>query len=277
MVSINFINLIYMATINTIYQVDAFTAVPFKGNPAAVAVLDSEIPVSRMQNISVEMNLSETAFILPADKGFKIRFFSTETEIPLCGHATLSAAHILYETGIVEKNEEIRFSCKRGELSVKKRGNWIIMDFPVYSLEKIKIPPEFKKVTGIDPVELYKTDAGWYLALAKDESVVTEMQPDFIQMKNSKFGNIIVTSESDDQKFDFCVRCFAPALGINEDPVTGSAQCALVPFWKMKTGRNDFVSHQVSKRSGIIKGSMKDDKVEISGHAKTIFRAEILV
>jgi PhzF family phenazine biosynthesis protein len=230
-----------------------------------------------MQNIAVEMNLAETAFVLPGDKEFKIRFFSPETEIPLCGHATLSASHILYETGIVEKHDEIRFTCRRGELSVKKRGNWIIMDFPVYSLEKIKIPSEFKKVTGIDPVELYKTDSEWYLALAKDESVITEMKPDFLQMKNSRFGNVIVTSESDDQKFDFCVRCFAPALGINEDPVTGSAQCALVPFWKMKTGRNDFVSHQVSQRGGIIKGSMKNDKVEISGHAKTIFRAEILV
>jgi PhzF family phenazine biosynthesis protein len=266
-----------MTTTNTIYQVDAFTAVPFKGNPAGVAVLDSDLSISRMRNIAIEMNLAETAFVMPGDKEYKIRFFGPETEIPLCGHATLAASHILYETGIVKKNDEIKFSCKKGELTVKKQGNWIMMDFPVYSLEKIKIPADFRKFTGIDPVELYKTDAGWHLALIKDETEVKEINPDFIQMKNSSFGNIIVTSESDDQKFDFCVRCFAPSLGIDEDPVTGSAHCALAPFWKMKTGRNDFISHQVSKRGGILKVSMKNGRVEISGHAKTVFRAELLV
>ncbi len=266
-----------MTTSKTIYQVDAFSAVPFKGNPAGVCILDSEISVHRMQNLAMEMNLAETAFVLPVESGYKLRFFSPETEIRLCGHATLSASHILYETGLVDSREEIKFACKAGKLTVKKRGNWIIMDFPSYKLEKIDKKEDFTKTTRIDPVELYKTDAGWYLALMRNEEDVKSLRPDFESMRSSKYGDIMVTAESDDQKFDFCVRCFAPGFGIDEDPVTGSAHCALVPFWKMKTGRNDFISHQVSKRGGILKVSMKDERVEISGHAKTVFRTEILV
>ncbi len=266
-----------MTTPITIYQVDAFTSVPFRGNPAGVCITDSEFSASRMQNIAMEMNLAETAFVLPADNGYKIRFFTPEAEVPLCGHATLSASHILYETGIVNSHEKIRFSSRAGELTVRKRGNWIRMNFPVYQLEKISLASEFKLLTGIHPVELYKTDSGWILALLKDEEEVKNLKPDFSRMKNSEFGDLIVTAESDDQKFDFCVRCFAPALGIDEDPVTGSAQCALAPFWKMKTGRNDFVAHQISKRGGILKVSLSGERVEISGHAKTIFKAEMYV
>jgi PhzF family phenazine biosynthesis protein len=262
---------------NTIYQVDAFTSEPFKGNPAGICILDAELSVSRMQNIAMEMNLAETAFLLPVKNGYKVRFFTPLAEVPLCGHASLAASHILYETGMVNIHEKIRFSCRAGELIIKKHGNWITMNFPVYQLEKIGINPEFKRVTGVHPVELYRTDSGWILALLNNEEEVKNLKPDFSQMKNSKFGDLIVTAESDDQKFDFCVRCFAPVLGIDEDPVTGSAQCALVPFWKMKTGRNDFVVHQISKRSGILKVSMKDERVEISGHAKTIFKAEMYV
>jgi PhzF family phenazine biosynthesis protein len=199
-------------------------------------------------------------------------------EVHLCGHASLSAAHILYETGMVNIHEKIRFSCRAGELIIKKHGNWITMNFPIYQLEKISISSEFKHTTGIQPVELYTAkDSGWILALLNNEEEVKNLKPDFLLMKSSKFGDLIVTAESDDQKFDYCVRCFAPALGIDEDPVTGSAQCALAPFWKMKTGRNDFVVHQISERSGILKVSMKDGRVEISGHAKTVFKAEMYV
>jgi PhzF family phenazine biosynthesis protein len=262
---------------NTIYQVDAFTSVPFKGNSAGVCILDEELSVSKMQNIAMEMNLAETAFILPVKKGFKIRFFTPLAEVHLCGHASLSAAHILYETGMVNIHEKIRFSCDAGELIIKKQGNWITMNFPVYQLEKIAISSEFKHITGINPVELYKTDSGWILALLNNEEEIKNLNPDFSLMRKSKFGDLIVTAESDDQKFDFCVRCFAPGLGIDEDPVTGSAQCALGPFWRMKTGRHDFVVHQISNRSGILKVSVKDERVEISGHAKTIFKAELYV
>jgi PhzF family phenazine biosynthesis protein len=260
-----------------IYQVDAFTTEPFRGNPAAVCILGNEPSHSWMQNIAMEMNLSETAFVFPGNGCRIIRFYTPETEVQLCGHATLSASHILYETGIVAENKEILFSSRAGDLVIRKQDDWVIMNFPVYSLEKINITNDFERVTGLKPLELYKAGPGWTLALLQDETQVRTMNPDFSLMKNSAYGDLIVTSGSDEPGFDFCVRCFAPALGINEDPVTGSAHCALVPFWSAKTGRKDFTSHQVSKRSGILKVSQKGDRVEISGQAKTILKAELYV
>jgi PhzF family phenazine biosynthesis protein len=262
---------------NTIYQVDAFTKQPFKGNPAGVCILDYEPSVIWMQNIAMEMNLSETAFVFPGEDCRKIRFYAPEAEIHLCGHATLSASHILYETGLVKSDENIRFSSKAGELSIRKQGDWIIMNFPVYPIEQMNIPTEFEKLTGIRPVELYRAGYGWTLALLRDENEVRNLKPHFSDMKNSEFGDLIITAPSSDPDYDFCVRCFAPALGIDEDPVTGSAHCALAPFWHGKTGKTDFISHQVSKRSGILKVSLKGERVEISGQATTIFKADLFV
>lgn len=260
-----------------IYQVDAFTTEAFKGNPAGVCILDAEPDAAWMQNIAMEMNLSETAFVFLLKGERIIRFFTPTTEMKLCGHATLSASHILFETALVKNNEVIRFSSKAGELIIKKTGDWITMNFPVYHLKKMEMTPEFKRVIGTEPQGLYKTDFGWTLALMKNENEVRSIKPDFAVMKDSIFNDLIVTSESSDPAFDFCVRCFAPGVGIDEDPVTGSAHCALTPFWAKKTGKNDFNSHQVSKREGILKVSLKGDRVEISGQAKTIFKAELFV
>ena len=262
---------------NIIYQVDAFTTQPFKGNPAGVCIMDYEPTEIWMQNIAMEMNLSETAFVFPGKDCRIIRFYTPESEIHLCGHATLSASHIFYEKGIVKNSEEITFSSKAGELLIRKQGDWITMNFPAYKLEQIRINPDFEKVIGIHPLELYRTGHGWTLALLKNENEVKNIKPHFSLMKDSEFGDLIVTAPSSDPEYDFCVRCFAPALGIDEDPVTGSAHCSLVPFWHDKTGRTDFVSHQVSKRSGILKVFLKSGRVEISGQAKTIFKAELLV
>jgi PhzF family phenazine biosynthesis protein len=266
-----------MKTPKIIYQVDAFTSQPFKGNPAGVCILDYDPPTAWMQNIAMEMNLSETAFVFPGKDCRMIRFYTPESEIPLCGHATLSASHILYETGKVKSKEKIRFSSKAGELVIRRQGDWITMNFPSYNPVQMTIPSDFEKLTGTSPQELYRTSHGWTLALLRDEDEVKNMSPHFSIMKNSEFGDLIVTAPSSDKQYDFCVRCFAPALGIDEDPVTGSAHCALVPFWHGKTGRTDFVSHQVSKREGILKVSLKGERVEISGQAKTIFKAELFV
>lgn len=260
-----------------IYQVDAFTTEPFKGNPASVCILKKKVSEEWMQNIATEMNLSETAFVIPGKTVSKIRFFTPETEVPLCGHATLSATHIMYECGIADRNKEIVFSSKAGNLTARISKKWITLNFPLYPLEGIKIPSGIDKIIGIKPVELYRAGYGWTLALLNNEKEVTNLRPNFPVMKNSEFGDLIVTAPSSDSSFDFCVRCFAPALGIDEDPVTGSAHCALVPFWHMKTGRNEFISHQVSKRTGILKVSLKGDRTEISGQAKTIFRADLFV
>jgi PhzF family phenazine biosynthesis protein len=147
------------------------------------------------------------------------------------------------------------------------------MNFPAYPLEKRSVPPEFRKLTGVTPLELYNSGFGWTLALLSDEEEVRRMAPDFGAMKDSEFGDLIVTAVSADPEFDFCARCFAPAVGINEDPVTGSAHCALVPFWNARTGKTTFNSHQVSKREGVLKVSLKGDRVEISGQAVTVFKA----
>lgn len=260
-----------------IYQVDAFTSEPFRGNPAGVCLLDNEMPETWMQNVAMEMNLSETSFIVRGKDEFPIRYFTPEAEIPLCGHATLASAHIIYETGIVDREKEIVFLSKAGKLKIRSSGNWITMNFPAYPAEPITIPGSINGLLGIIPSELYRTGHGWTLAFLRDEKEVRNMKPDFPAMRNSEFGDLIVTAASDDKDFDFCVRCFAPALGINEDPVTGSAHCALVPFWHIKTGRSKFVSHQVSKREGILKVELLGERVEISGQAKTIITGELLI
>lgn len=267
-----------MGTPKRIYQVDAFTVRPFRGNPAGVCILETKPSVKWMQNIAMEMNLSETAFLFPGLNGkMNIRFYTPEAEIKLCGHATLSACHILFETGMVKQHETIRLFSRAGVLTIRKKGGWIVMNFPSYRLEKIKIPASFRKLTGTTPLELYKAGHGWTLALLKDEQEVKGLSPDFSAMKGTEFGDLIVTALSSGRQFDFCVRCFAPALGINEDPVTGSAHCALVPFWHEKTGKTRFTSHQVSKREGILKVELKGKRVEISGRARTIFKAELFV
>jgi PhzF family phenazine biosynthesis protein len=260
-----------------IYQVDAFTDQPFKGNPAAVCILEKEMPELWMQNVAAEMNLSETSFVLPGKKESIIRFFTPAAEVPLCGHATLSTGHIFFETGIASKNEEIIFSSKAGKLIVRSSGSWIVMNFPSFKCEPFPVPAGIKDTLGVVPRELYNTGHGWKMALLNDEESVRSMKPDFGVLKESGYGDLIVTAPSDDKNFDFCVRCFAPALGINEDPVTGSAHCALAPFWKEKTGKSEMVSHQVSERGGILKVDVIGDRVEVSGQAITILKGTLLV
>lgn len=260
-----------------IYHVDAFTNKPFKGNPAGVCILEKEPETSWMQNIAMELNLSETAFVFSDSQNRNIRFYTPESEIELCGHATLSASHIIYETGIVKPDAPIEFHSKAGKLIIRKESEWITMNFPAYPLEIIEVPEMFQKLTGIRPVELYRSGFGWTLALLKNEDEIRALSPDFGAMKNSEFGDLIVTAPSSDPSFDFCVRCFAPALGINEDPVTGSAHCALVPFWNSRTGKTTFISHQVSKRGGILRVALKSERVEISGQAITVLKAELTI
>lgn len=264
-----------MESSKNIYQVDAFTNQPFKGNPAGVCISDQEPETEWMQNVAMEMNLSETTFVIPEKDSYKIRYFTPVAEMKLCGHATLSASHILYETGMVKQDEEIIFNSKAGELRIIKTGEWIKMNFPAYPLEKLEETEEFEKITGAKAAELFKAGFGWTLALLANETEVKNMKPDFTLMKNSIFGDLIVTAKSDDPAFDFCVRCFAPAVGIDEDPVTGSAHCALAPFWFEKTSRKHFNSHQISRREGILKVSLLDNRVEISGQAITVFKADL--
>jgi PhzF family phenazine biosynthesis protein len=262
---------------NNLYQVDAFTEVPFKGNPAGVMVVDKFPETEWMQNIALEMNLSETAFIQPENGNFRIRYFTPIREVPLCGHATLASAHILFELGIVAKGETIHFRAEGADLTIHKEGEWITMIFPRYPLHKIAINGMFKSTVGFEPLEMYSSLYGWVIAVAAAEEEIAAARPDFEALKTNGLGHLMITAESMQEKTDFVLRCFAPLAGINEDPVTGSAHCALTPLWCEKTGKTELNSLQLSKRSGRLKTKLVNEKVEISGKSVTVFRLELKV
>jgi PhzF family phenazine biosynthesis protein len=263
----------------SIYQVDAFTAEAFKGNPAGVVFADATMETDFMQKFAAEMNLSETAYIFDGDGCFNIRFFTPFSEVPLCGHASLAAAHVLIEKGIVDKNETILFKTHKYDISFSKKGDYLLMNLPVYAINKAEITKEFHDLTGLSPAELYKSEHGWHLAFFDDKADIIRAHPHLQHMRHSEYGNLIVTAKGEkNDDYDFVYRCFAPALGIDEDPVTGSAQCALVPFWKLKTGKSLFKSYQASQRKGRIEASFIDPQtIQIKGKAITIFEGKLML
>lgn len=260
-----------------IYQVNAFTDEPFKGNPAGVMIIDDNVTSDWMQNVALEMNLSETAFIIPNKLGFKIRYFTPMREVPLCGHATLASSHIIYELGLRTKQETIEFKAEGANLTVKMENDWIVMNFPRYPVYKIDIPEDFKMSLGFSPIEMYSSIYDWIIAVAEHESDISNAMPDFELMKKNGLGHLMITAISDSQQSDFVVRCFAPVSGINEDPVTGSAHCALTPLWSKKLGKTELNSLQLSKRTGRLQVKLNNDRVEIKGKAITIFEAKIKI
>ena len=266
-----------MTNNKTIFQVDAFTDEPFKGNPAGVMIVTKEVTLDWMQNVALEMNLSETAFVFPSEKEFQIRFFTPTKEVPLCGHATLASSHIIYELGIKSVNETIKFKAKEADLMVKRENDWIIMDFPKYPIQKIDIHKDFKRLVGFEPIEMYSSIYDWIIAIAKNESDILNSEPKFELLRENGLGHLMITSKSDSKQADFVVRCFAPIAGINEDPVTGSAHCALTPLWSEKLGKMELDSLQLSKRTGHLKIRLKDNRVEIIGKALTIFEAKMKI
>jgi len=252
----------------TIFQVDAFTDKPFKGNPAGVMIVTEEVSSDWMQNVALEMNLSETAFIFPRENDFQIRYFTPTKESPLCGHATLASSHIIYELGLKATNETINFKAKGGNLTIKRENDWIVMDFPKYPIQKTDIHKDFKRLVGFEPIEMYSSIYGWVIAVAETESEILHAEPNFTSLTENGLGHLMITSRSDSEQADFVVRCFAPAFGVNEDPVTGSAHCALTPLWAEKLGRIEFNSLQLSNRRGDLKVKLNGDRVEIKGEKR---------
>ena len=261
----------------TIFQVDAFTDKPFKGNSAGVMVVTEEVSLDWMQNIALEMNLSETAFIFPRENDFQIRYFTPTKEVPLCGHATLASSHIIYELGLKAENETIQFKAEGADLTIKRENDWIIMDFPKYPIQKTDIHKDFRRLVGFDPIEMYASIYDWVIAIAETESEILHSEPDFTLLSEKGLGHLMITSKSDSEQTDFVVRCFAPMAGINEDPVTGSAHCALTPLWAEKLGKVEMNSLQLSRRTGYLKVKLNGDRVEIKGKALTIFEAKMKI
>ncbi len=259
-----------------ITQVDAFTNIPFAGNPAAVCVLSAPQDDAWMQNVAQEMNLSETAFLLQQDNGFSLRWFTPTVEVPLCGHATLASAHVLWSEGHLPSDEVARFYTKSGVLIAKLQGDWIELDLPVNFSCAIVAPPELSVALGVPYKSVWQNSLG-YLVELESENLVRELQPNFQLLKKLPLSDIIVTSMTHPgSDYDFVSRFFAPGLGINEDPVTGAAHCCLAPFWRDRLQQDQFLAYQASSRGGVVKVYYSGgDRVYLAGLAVTVLRGEL--
>ncbi len=257
-----------------IYQVDAFTKNVFSGNPAAIVPLEEWLDDDVMQNIAVENNLSETAFFVQkSDGSYKIRWFTPETEVNLCGHATLASAHVLYEF-LGFKGNKVEFESNSGPLSVRKEGDLYWMDFPSNPPGAIPVPKLLPEAIGVIPIYTgINTDM---LVLIQDEKTVRTIQPDLLILKKMEVRGIILTAPGSGD-VDFISRFFAPSVGVPEDPVTGSAHTVLTPFWSKRLGKKRLKARQVSKRGGDLTCIQQNGRVEIGGHAVTYMIGDISI
>ncbi len=254
-----------------LYQVDAFASEAFSGNPAAVCMLPSGSVVDEawMQAVAAEMNLSETAFVTPGNDGFGLRWFTPVTEVDLCGHATLAAAHVLWEHGALHADEEARFHTASGLLTAAAAAGWITLDFPALPCEAAELPAALLDAVGAVATAAGRSSFDWLVEVAS-EAVVRDLSPDFARLRDMDARGVIVTARGDDDRVDFVSRFFAPAAGIDEDPVTGSAHCVLAPYWSHKLSKTCLVAHQVSARRGVVRVQVLGDRVALSGQAITV-------
>jgi PhzF family phenazine biosynthesis protein len=259
----------------SIVQVDAFTTKPFAGNPAAVCVMPELETEDWMQRVAQEMNLSETAFLLKQDDGFNLRWFTPKIEVDLCGHATLASAHVLWTEGHLPIDQEARFYTRSGLLTAKRLDEWIELNFPATPSRDARILPTLIKALNVPIREVYENSLG-YLVEVDSEACVRQVQPNFTLLSELPVHGIIVTSVGDRSEYDFVSRFFAPAIGVNEDPVTGSAHCCLGPFWRDRLNRTEFLAYQASARGGVVKVRCNGDRVILGGQAVTVMRGELL-
>ncbi len=258
-----------------IYQVDAFTDTPFKGNPAAVCLLNEPHAEKWMQQVAMEMNLSETAFLWPLDEGYSLRWFTPTIEVDLCGHATLASAHILWQTGMLRPTQTAVFHTKSGQLTAKRDGDWIEMNFPATPPETAELPQGLQAALGVDPI--YTGRFGdKYLVVIEGENKVRLMQPDFAAMRKIDARAVCVTSRAETKAIDFVSRYFVPWISIDEDPVTGSAHCCLTPYWAEQLGKENLTAYQASARGGLLQVQPIGNRVLIRGQATTILSGELL-
>jgi len=257
-----------------IFCVDAFTSKPFSGNPAAVCLLSEHVDPEWMQKLANEFGLSETAFLVPTQSGFGLRWFTPSSEVDLCGHATLASAHVLWENNIVAAGVPIEFHTRSGMLTAWRRNGWIVLDFPAVRPMAASAPYGLSKALGIPVSACYRNTFDCLIPL-EDAFAVRRLQPDFDTLAAIDVRGVIVTAPSADPDIDFVSRFFAPAVGVPEDPVTGSAHCALGPYWASLLGKNKLVGYQASTRGGIVKVVVNGDRVDLSGRATTIWQGSL--
>lgn len=257
------------------WQVDAFTDRPYRGNPAAVCWLENDAPDDWMQAVAGEMNLSETTFISRQDDGYSLRWFTPLVEVPLCGHATLASAHVLWTERFQPLDQPIHCHTKSGVLTCKWRDGLIEMDFPATPAYAVDPPVGLLESLGVNRVFVGKSQFD-QLVVIEDAQQVRSLSPDFGRMKTVSTRGVMVTSRSDDSRYDFISRFFAPAVGIDEDPVTGSAHCCLGPYWAVELGKTALTAFQASTRGGTIVVTIEKERVYLGGRAVTVLRGELV-
>lgn len=258
------------------FQVDAFTNHAFAGNPAAVCLLDTERETDWMQAVAAEIGLSETAFLVKHKDDYSLRWFTPTTEVDLCGHATLSAAHILWEQAILAGNKEARFHTHSGLLTAIRNHTVITLDFPATPVEPTVAPSGLLAALGLDHGDVYRSHFD-YMVIIDDAETLRNMSPDFSALGRVPTRGVIVSASADINEFDFISRFFAPSSGINEDSVTGSAHCALGPWWAAQLGKHSLTALQASRRGGVVLVDLEGDRVRLGGEAVTILSGELHV
>lgn len=252
-----------------IVQVDAFTNRPFAGNPAAVCVLPEAAPDAWMRDVAREMNLSETAFLVRRPDGFDLRWFTPAVEVDLCGHATLASAHVLWEDRHLAPGEQARFHTRSGLLLAARRGEWIELDFPAKPATPAEPPPGLLKALGFEAAEVSRNQFD-YLVETGSEEAVRAAAPDLTALRKVEARGIIVTARASTPGYDFVSRFFGPAVGVDEDPVTGSAHCALAPYWASRLGKTAMTGYQASARGGVVRVRLEGGRVLLGGQAVTV-------
>jgi predicted PhzF superfamily epimerase YddE/YHI9 len=257
-----------------IYQVDAFTDKLFSGNPAAICPLPSWLPDATMQAIAAENNLAETAFFVNGSDGYLLRWFTPTVEVDLCGHATLASAHIVFNV-LEPRRESVDFqTVKAGTLTVARRGDMLVMDFPARAPSPAEPPPGLLAALGGKPREVLR--ARDCLVVYGSAAEVAALTPDFTALAKVDCWAAIATAPGENG-VDFVSRFFAPAKGVPEDPVTGSSHCTLVPYWAERLGKTELVAHQLSRRGGALHCALRGDRVSIGGRAVLYLEGQITV
>ena len=258
-----------------LFQVDAFTGDAFAGNPAAVCLLGGPAEPRWMQSVAGEMNLSETAFVEPRAAGYGLRWFTPVAEVALCGHATLASAHVLYQTGLAEPEQHVRFDSASGPLTARREDDLIVLDFPARPAAPAPPPPGLLAALGVaSPVWTGQAKEDLMVVLGREEEV-TGVRPDTAALAALDTRGVIVTAPASRPGADFVSRFFAPAVGIPEDPVTGSAHCTLAPFWAQRLRRPSLTGYQASARGGMVRVRAEGERVLLGGHAVTVFSGHL--